>query len=180
MTLRGAPSARGSGTGFDVLLAHDPGLDPAAAAMERHAVRAVVRRGDSVLLMRTGAGAWKFPGGGVEDGESDDVALRREVREECGNDVLSVDGYLGRVVERSAARPGDAAPTFEQVSRYYACTLGDGAGPVALTPSEQALGLEARWVRLDDAVAANRSRVEAHRFVRRELLVLDHLTTGRG
>ena len=75
MTLRGAPSARGSGTGFDVLLAHDPGLDPAAAAMERHAVRAVVRRGDSVLLMRTGAGAWKFPGGGVEDGESDDVAL---------------------------------------------------------------------------------------------------------
>ena len=165
---------------LDVRLDHDADLDLSAGALERHAVRAVVPRAGRILLMCSAAGAWKFPGGGVEDGESDEAALRREVGEECGAAVASVDGYVGRVVERSAAHPDDAGPGVVHVSRYYSCTLDDTTGPTALSPSERALGLAALWVPLDEAVAANRARVQAHRFVRRELLVLEHLAATRG
>ena len=129
----------------------------------------------------TSSGAWKFPGGGVEAGESDHAALGREIVEECGLAVASVDGYLGEVVERSAAHPDDPVPVFVQVSRYYRITVATGSGAIALSDSERALGLAPEWVGLDAAVRANRERLDGpHRFVRRELLVLEKLTSGSG
>jgi 8-oxo-dGTP pyrophosphatase MutT (NUDIX family) len=161
---------------FVTKLLHDEGLDPSLPAVERHAVRAVVRRGGEILMLRASTGAWKFPGGGVESGESDDAALRREIDEECGLAITSVDDYVGEVVERAAARPGDPAPVFVQVSRYYRCSVAEGSGATALSDAERALGLAAAWVDLGDAVRANRAHLDGpDRFVRRELLVLERL-----
>jgi 8-oxo-dGTP pyrophosphatase MutT (NUDIX family) len=155
---------------------HDAGLDLAVPAVERQAVRAVVRRGGEILMLRATSGALKFPGGGVEPGESDHAALRREVGEECGLAVMSVDDYLGEVVERAVAHPDDAAPVFVQVSRYYRCRVTAGTGATALSESERALGLTAAWVDVDAAARTNRAHLDGpHRFVRRELLVLERL-----
>jgi 8-oxo-dGTP diphosphatase len=53
-----------------------------------------------LLLIRRGhdphAGLWSLPGGRVEDGETLEQAVRREVREETGVDV-SVGGVVGRI-----------------------------------------------------------------------------------
>jgi 8-oxo-dGTP pyrophosphatase MutT (NUDIX family) len=51
----------------------------------RRAVRALVLDPDDrALLVRFAFGAWAPPGGGVDPGESDEDAIRRELREESG------------------------------------------------------------------------------------------------
>ena len=58
-------------------------------------VAAVISDGDRFLVCRRPAdkrhgGLWEFPGGKVEPGESDEVAARRELREELGVDLVRV------------------------------------------------------------------------------------------
>ena len=69
----------------------------------RLAVRAVILddQGRCLLLRRSGinkhfVGQWEWPGGKTDDGETFDVALRREVREETGLEVEPV-GVVGAV-----------------------------------------------------------------------------------
>jgi len=61
-------------------------------------VAAVVVRGGRVLLSRRPpgkhlAGLWEFPGGKVEDGETPEAALVREVREELGIEIDALRPY---------------------------------------------------------------------------------------
>jgi 8-oxo-dGTP diphosphatase len=60
-------------------------------------VDAVAIRGDEVLLIRRGREPWKgmlaFPGGFVDSGEDPEVAVIRELKEECG-----IDGKLVRLL----------------------------------------------------------------------------------
>ncbi len=63
-----------------------------------HSVRvvaAVIRRGQELLvcqrpLHKRHAGLWEFPGGKCEPDESDADALRRELREELGIEVVEI------------------------------------------------------------------------------------------
>lgn len=52
----------------------------------------VVRRGPE----QSGAGAWEFPGGKVEKGESPEQALAREIQEELGIEI-KVGKFLGEM-----------------------------------------------------------------------------------
>ena len=89
-----------------------------------------------LLLIRRGhepgAGLWSLPGGRVESGETDAAALVREMREECGLDV--VPGRLAGRVRRPA---GDGAVLD---IRDYLATVTGGS----LTPGDDAA--DARWV----------------------------------
>jgi TDG/mug DNA glycosylase family protein len=117
----------------------------------REAVRAlVVDAADRVLLMRFENAAngdvwWATPGGGVEDGESDEVTLRRELLEETGlrafdpgpvvwsrEHVLPWDRQLWRQRERFhlvRVESHEVSPTIdlaaERVYGYHWWTLAE-------------------------------------------------------
>ena len=54
-----------------------------AAVIERDGRYLITQRRSTAVL----PGLWEFPGGRVEEGESDDQALRRELRERLGTEV---------------------------------------------------------------------------------------------
>ena len=57
-------------------------------------VDAIVRRGDEILIMKRAlgamTGAWYVPGGSLEENESPEEGVRREIREETQLEVESV------------------------------------------------------------------------------------------
>ena len=63
-------------------------------------VAAIIRKGDKVFATQRGYGEWKdyweWPGGKVEEGESPEQALIREIREELSTEI-SVDKFLHTV-----------------------------------------------------------------------------------
>jgi 8-oxo-dGTP pyrophosphatase MutT (NUDIX family) len=150
-------------------------VDP-VRVVRRQAVRAVIRRGEHLLMVHSrAAGDFKFPGGGIEAGESPAEALTREVREECGVAVVHLAGTPTIVVEER--RPGlEAGAILSMRSSYHECVVDhDQDHPRDLDPYEADLGFEPAWVTVDDAVRGNeevRARGGAQPWVARELAVL--------
>lgn len=94
-------------------------------------VAAVIPRGDRYLITQRRptavlAGLWEFPGGKVEEGESEVDALKREVRERVGADVEvgaciarrthDYDGYSVDLSLYQAKLVGDAEPQAVRVA----------------------------------------------------------------
>lgn len=150
-------------------------VDP-TRVVRRHAVRAVIRRGERLLLVHsTVAGDYKFPGGGIEAGESPAEALAREVLEECGVAVVHVAGMPTIVVEER--RPGqESGVVLSMQSSYHECVVDDDQDhPRDLDPYEADLGFEPAWVTAKEAVRVNAellARGPAQPWVTRELAVL--------
>lgn len=123
----------------------------------RQATRAVVLDArDAVLLVRFDFGnsvVWAMPGGGIEDGETDEHALRRELAEEAG--LVGFD--LGPPVwTRTHHVPLGGGRWGGQAERYYLVRTEPFEPSPQLTWAElRAEGMTAlRWWTLDELEAA--------------------------
>jgi 8-oxo-dGTP pyrophosphatase MutT (NUDIX family) len=74
------------------------------------------------------AGQWHIPGETIEEGETDEQALKRGMMEEAGLEIR-VGRYLGKTI----------IPTSHSEARWYECF----ANTVAATPSEELI--ELKW-----------------------------------
>ena len=86
---------------------------------------ALVRRGDEILIMKRAAGAvsgaWYFPGGGLEEDESPEDGIRREIREEAGLEVKNL-----RLFRVWHTRQPDGTPAL---ALTYTCEVPAGTEP---------------------------------------------------
>lgn len=111
--------------------------DYEAHRVQRLAAKALVRRGDQILLARLSrfaveTGHWTLPGGGVDHGERPADALAREMLEETG--LVAVVGDLLSVhdLHLTGTAPNGRHEDFHAVNLIFAATVPDGAEPHVL------------------------------------------------
>jgi 8-oxo-dGTP pyrophosphatase MutT (NUDIX family) len=152
------------------------GVNIHGKAIQRTAVRGVIWRGQELLMVySSNVGDYKFPGGGVNVGETHEHALARELLEECGATLLSVDGEIGAIVEYNFPLEKDF-DIFKMTSHYYSCKIKDEFGSQKLDGYEAELGFQPMWIDIDKAIEANKSLSDPSiEWLRREIFALEYL-----
>lgn len=106
-------------------------------------VAAIIRKEDSIFATQRGYGDfkdwWEFPGGKMEEGETPEVALVREIKEELSTDI-SVDKFLYTV--------DYDYPKFHLTMHCYMCSLLSEA--LHLNEHEAA-----KWLSREDIYSVN-------------------------
>ncbi len=84
-------------------------------------VAAIIQRDRAYFATQRGygefEGMWEFPGGKIEPGESREVALRREIKEELGVDI---------VIENLLCTTEYDYPSFHLTMHCYLCSVTSG------------------------------------------------------
>jgi len=145
----------------------------------RKAVRAVIIKNYEILMVNSNEGDYKFPGGGVKIGESNDDTLIREVREETGYIISKVKEKIGMVTERNIDEFKDGS-IFEMVSYYYLCEVSENQVLQELDDYEAKLDFLPRWTNIDTAINNNEGILKnestnINHWVKRETSVLHEL-----
>lgn len=150
--------------------------DPNGTRLFRPSVRGIVIRDGKVLMIHSlKYDYYKFPGGGLEPGESHREALCREVAEESGFSVVagSVREYgLVRKISR-----GGETDIFDQENFYYLCDVSDTVGQT-LDSYEADEGFTPEVVTPQQAIETNRFHDHHGKWglvQERECLVLERL-----
>ena len=110
----------------------------------RTACRGIILKDGRVLLSyETLTGLYMIPGGGLEEDEDERECCARELAEETGflvdpsECVLEMDEFY---------------EDWKYISRYFLGTV-TGQTEIKLTTREKEVGMEPRWLPLDEAVA---------------------------
>ena len=128
--------------------------------LEKHSVRAIIVKDGLVATQHGNAGDYKILGGGIEEGESHEEALIREVREEAGLVVKpeSIEA-IGEVEELRRDR-FDSSMTYHCHSYIYRCQVGEERVEPEMTASEIEKGYHLAWATPEEIVEAGQKHQE--------------------
>lgn len=155
-------------------------VDITGKTLHRNAVRGIIVQNIQLLMIYSPKnGDYKFPGGGVDRGESCEDALIREIREECGAKVAYIEREFGCVVEYDKAVEPEY-DVFKMTSRYYVCHVEEPFGEQNLDDYEDDLGFEPVWVGIDKAIRTNKVVMSSPckqppRWTKRDTFVLEQV-----
>jgi len=158
----------------------NPGLDTHGKTDHRAAVRAVVIRGSNLLMVYSPVnGDYKFPGGGVDEDESHEFALKREVAEECGMNLTRILEKIGCIIEYAIPMKNEF-DVFKMTSSYYLCEVDSAIEEQHLDDYEANLGFQPVWVNIETAIQTNKAilRSETKRppqWTAREVFTLEYI-----
>ena len=107
----------------------------------RTACRGIIIENSKILLSyETVTDQWMIPGGGLEENESDRECCIREVAEETG---ILVD------VSECMLKINEYYEDWKWINKYFFCKV-TGTTETKLTQREQKVGMEARWLPVDE------------------------------
>jgi 8-oxo-dGTP pyrophosphatase MutT (NUDIX family) len=147
--------------------------------ISRNAVRAVILSENKILMVYLGkTKEYKFPGGGIEENETTEEALRREVLEEVGCNVIKIEEKIGIMIEFGIAEE-DKNSIFKMISEYYAVKIDNNQSDLNLDNYEKELEFIPCWTGIEKAYKANREIIDngdaSTPWIRRETRVLEIL-----
>ena len=142
--------------------AFHPDISPADIAhdsqyilIERHAARAIVTKGESILLLYTQRyHDYSLPGGGIDEGEDEIAGLIRELQEETGaQGIRNVQPFARYDEYRPWYKPD--ADVIHMISHCYTCEIDDALGETAYESHEVSNGMKPLWINIHEAIAHN-------------------------
>lgn len=149
--------------------------DPNGPAFVRPSVRAIIIQDGKVAMVHSlKYNYYKFPGGGIEPGESHSEALIRETLEESGLMVIPDSILEYGCVHR--VQKDDRYGCFIQDNFYYLCTAATNTGCQHLDDYEAEEQFTLEFVSPDVAIRTNRLSDHGPKdscMLEREALVLE-------
>jgi 8-oxo-dGTP pyrophosphatase MutT (NUDIX family) len=136
----------------------------------------IIKEGKVAMIHSALYDYYKFPGGGIEAGESPVQAMIREVKEESGLTVITESiRELGNVHRRSRTAQGGL---FVQDNFYFVCSCKENIGETNLDAYESEEGFTLEFVKPEDAINKNQNCNYEHKMplmLKRESRVLELL-----
>ncbi len=143
----------------------------------RPSVRAIIIKDGKIAMVHSIMyNYFKFPGGGIEDGETMTEALLRETLEEVGLIVIPESIKEYGLVHR--AQRGKKEDVFVQDNYYYTCSTKDEIVPQKLDGYEEREHFTLKFVSPYEAIKVNREMDHGPKdkiMVEREARVLETL-----
>lgn len=128
--------------------------------LKREAVRAIVLSAQSILLLYTRRyNDYSLPGGGVNQDESHEAGLVRELQEETGAQNISLLQGVGYLEE---FRPWHK-PEFDimhMISHYYICQVDHELGQTQMEEYEEKNGMTPIWINIYEAIDHNQKVID--------------------
>lgn len=135
----------------------------------------IVRDGKLAMIHSLQRDYYKFPGGGIEEGEDPIQAMIRETREEAGLIIIPESvreyGFVHRI-HRSLYDPTEC---FIQDNYYYLCEAMKEMVPQKLDAYEEKEVFQLEWVEAALAIQKNSRAGNGSMMFEREIRVLELL-----
>ncbi|NOU52608.1 NUDIX domain-containing protein [Pseudoalteromonas sp. JBTF-M23] len=133
---------------------------PQGSCFTRHTTRAIVLKGEDILLLYTARyNDYSLPGGGVDEHETIEQALLRELQEETGAKSLTNITPFGRYEEYRIWYKPDY-DNIHIVSDCYVCEICGEFSQPQMEDYERDNGMKPVWINIDKAIAHNQSTLE--------------------
>lgn len=124
--------------------------------LRRQAARGIVLRDDRILLLFTERyNDFSLPGGGVDQNEDIQVALKRELEEETGARNVEVRAHYGFIEEYRPHWKPDY-DLMHMTSHFFVCDVAPELAAVRMENYEIANGMRPVWIGVEKAMNHNR------------------------
>jgi 8-oxo-dGTP pyrophosphatase MutT (NUDIX family) len=146
----------------------------------RNAVRAVIINQNKILMAHLEkTDEYKFPGGGRNENETIEEALKRETLEEVGYNVLKINDKVGTITEFAIAKEG-GNNIFKMISEYYLVEIENIQLKQNLEEYEMELLFKPCWIEIKNAYEINLDKINrkclATTGINRETIALKKLS----
>jgi len=159
-----------------IYLCDENNFDEDGNTLTKYSYRAIILNDDKILLAHVNRyGDYRFPGGKIDEGETVEDGLIREVLEEVGGIVTSIVPYA-HIVTKNIEKITRNFDFFILDSFYYICKIEDELVVPNLDEAEIRDGFNREWISVTEAIAANKKVLNSNNVplvIQRETRMLE-------